>query len=107
MRRRHWKGPAHRKGVAHDPDEDLTVVLYLDIQDWTIIRIDYQATTCATLLAYCELLVNLAAGKSRQEALALTDSDLAERVRGVPLQRRSRAALPIAALRAALDSPQS
>lgn len=104
LRRSHWRGPGTHTGSAHDPEEKLTVIMHVDVSKGRIVRIDYRATTCATLLAYCELLVNLVCGMSLDRVRRLKDTDLVERVRGVPPHRRARAALPIAALGAALAS---
>lgn len=78
------------------------MVIRLEVLNDVVAEADYRATTCATLLAYCELLSRMVRGKRTAEALGIRAQDLIQRVRGVPPYRHSRAALAIAALRAAL-----
>lgn len=93
----------NRAGRAADETQRLLVEIVLDIQDGVVSQAEFRATTCATLLAYCELLVRMVRGQRTLEALRIRAEDLVDRVRGVPPYRQSRASLAVAALRAALS----
>ena len=64
--------------------------------------IGFRATTCATLIAYCEWLAETVPGQRVALAAALTPRDLIDAVPGVPPLKRERAVLAVAAFRAAL-----
>ncbi|MCS6953958.1 MAG: iron-sulfur cluster assembly scaffold protein [Bryobacterales bacterium] len=104
LRRPRWTGPSDHIGHGRDPAEKLEVIFYLDVDDGLVVRADYRATTCPTLLAYCELLAHWVAGRRTEEALALRAADLVAAVQGVPAHRQGRAALAVEALHAALNS---
>lgn len=107
LRRPHARDFGNRAGRAADETQRLLVEIVLDVQDGVISHADFRATTCATLLAYCELLVRMVRGQRISEALRIRAEDLVDRVRGVPPCRQSRASLAVAALRAALSEEQS
>ena len=65
--------------------------------------IGFRATSCATLIAYCEWLAETVPGQRIALAAALTPHDLIDAVPGVPPLKRERAVLAIAAFRAALS----
>jgi hypothetical protein len=64
--------------------------------------IGFRASTCATLIAYCEFLAETAAGNRIDIARAVTADDVIEAVPGVPPLKRNRAVLAVTAFRAAL-----
>jgi hypothetical protein len=68
----------------------------------TIAELRFRATSCATLIAYCEYLAETLPGHAPALALAFTAPDLVTAVPGVPAQKHARAILAVAALRAAL-----
>ncbi|MGB9620391.1 MAG: iron-sulfur cluster assembly scaffold protein [Armatimonadota bacterium] len=102
LKRPHPREFGNRNGRAADETQRLQVVISLNIQDGVISQADFRATTCATLLAYCELLVRMVNGQRIEDALRVRAEDLVDRVRGVPPYRQSRARLAVAALHAAL-----
>jgi NifU-like protein involved in Fe-S cluster formation len=79
----------------------------LDVVDGQVARLGFRATTCATLIAYCELIAEIAPGFRLEIARALTATDLVNALPGVPALRRERAMLAIAAFRAALTTASS
>ncbi len=107
LRRSHGREFGNRSGRAADQTNRLQVVIRLEVMDNVVAEADYKATTCATLLAYCELLARMLRGRPIAEALGIRAVDLIQRVRGVPPTRHSRAALAIAALRAALADEEA
>lgn len=64
----------------------------------------FRAAACTTLIAYCQALVELLADGDVADAAAVEPATLVAALPGVPPQRRDRAALAVAALRAALES---
>lgn len=64
----------------------------------------FRAAACTTLIAYCQALVELLADGDAADAAAVEPATLVAALPGVPPQRRDRAALAVAALRAALES---
>ena len=103
LRRPHSMKTASHVGQAADEGERLQVVMGLEVRNGAVAEADYKATTCATLLAYCELLTRMVKGRTVAEAARVRAENLIERVRGVPPYRHSRAALAVRALQAALS----
>lgn len=66
----------------------------------------FRATSCTTLIAYCQALVELLAGCEPATAAVVEPAALAAALPGVPAPRRDRAALAVAALHAALASAE-
>ena len=76
----------------------------LEIADGRIGRVGFQSSSCATLIAYCELIAEIVPGFRFDIARELTARQIVEAVPGVPPFKRERALLALAAFRAALDS---
>jgi NifU-like protein involved in Fe-S cluster formation len=72
------------------------------VEDAVIRRVSFQASTCVTLVAYCELLAEWATGKSLRDAMQIDPGKLAEGLDGVPVMKRDRAVLATRALQSAL-----
>jgi NifU-like protein involved in Fe-S cluster formation len=72
------------------------------IIDGRIESASFRASCCATLIAYCEYLAEIAPGFSLTIARELTAQNLADAVPGVPALKRDRAVLAIAAFRSAV-----
>lgn len=81
----------------------LTVQFSLRAHQDRLEAVSFRASSCVTLVAYCELLSEWATGNSREEALELQAAELIAALPEVPLHKHDRAHLAIAALRAALD----
>ena len=76
----------------------------LEAFDGRIHTAGYRATTCATLVALCEHLAELALGMTLQEATSLEAQCLLALHPEIPPSRYDRAGLVVAAFRAALES---
>lgn len=74
----------------------------LAIRDATIAEARFEATPCATLVAYCAALAECETGRPLHSAPGLDAEALVALLHGVPPARQDRAALAVAALRAAL-----
>lgn len=86
---------------CRDPEEN-SASFSVDLEHGKIAGIGFQVSTCATLIAYCELIAETLPGRTIDLAQALTPRDLVEQLPGVPPLKRHRAVLAIAAFRAAL-----
>lgn len=102
LRRPRWRAPA-ASGRAEDASQNLRVEIHLETEDGFIRRMDYQCTTCASLIAYCEALVLRARGLGTEKAARICAGELIRTVRGVPACRQDRAELAVTALRRALS----
>lgn len=74
----------------------------LDIKDDTLVDARFCASSCTTLIAYCEAIAEIVPGFSTEIAAHITPSELVAALPGVPALKQNRAVLAIAAFRAAL-----
>src|SRR5262245_19787838 len=74
----------------------------VDVTGDTIAGVSFRASSCATLIAYCEFLAEVTPGFRLDIASAFTAASLVEALPGVPALKRARAVLAVAAFRAAL-----
>lgn len=74
----------------------------LNLQKDNIAEIRFESTPCATLVAYCQALVEHERGRALMSAPSVTAETLVALLEGVPALRRDRAILAVAALRAAI-----
>jgi len=100
--RRNREKPLAIEGDALPDPEGTAARFSLALAGGKIVRVGFQVSTCATLIAFCELLAEIAAGLTLAEAWRLAAPDLVVRLADVPPQKRHRAILAIAAFRAAL-----
>jgi NifU-like protein involved in Fe-S cluster formation len=100
--RRSREEPRTIAGPACAGAEDNTAAFSLDVAEGRIAAVGFRASCCATLIAYCEYIAEIAPGFSLVIARELTATNLVDSVPGVPALKRDRAVLAIAAFRAAL-----
>jgi NifU-like protein involved in Fe-S cluster formation len=100
--RRSREEPRAIAGATCAGAEDNTVSFSLDITDGRIAAVGFRASCCATLIAYCEYIAEIAPGFRLAIARELTAPNVVDSVPGVPALKRDRAVLAIAAFRAAL-----
>lgn len=74
----------------------------LAIHDGGLAELRFESTPCATLVAYCEALTRFEAGGALEAAPSCDVASLVTSLAGVPPDRRDRAVIAVAALRAAL-----
>jgi NifU-like protein involved in Fe-S cluster formation len=74
----------------------------IETADGRVAAVGFQATTCATLIAYGELIAETAPGLRLDMAAGLTARDLIDALPGVPPLKRERALLAVVAFRSAL-----
>ena len=104
--RRNRAAPLPGEGAQCADTDGNTARFSLVIADGKIARIGFRATTCATLIAYCECVAEIVSGFSLEIAKELTAAELVASVPGVPPLKQNRAILAIAAFRAAVVEVQ-
>jgi NifU-like protein involved in Fe-S cluster formation len=100
--RRSREAPRSVEGEACTGAEDNTASFSLDVADGRVAAVGFRASCCATLIAYCEYVAEIAPGFGLSIARELTATNLVDSLPGVPALKRDRAVLAIAAFRAAL-----
>ena len=99
---RNRSAPLPIEGAPCAGTDENTAQFSLKVDGDKIMAVGFRATTCATLIAYCEYLAETASGFRLEIACELTAANLVESVPGVPALKRDRAVLAIAAFRAAI-----
>jgi NifU-like protein involved in Fe-S cluster formation len=105
--RRNREAPRAIEGQSCADSDGQTARFSIDITDGIITAAVFRASSCATLIAYCEFIAESIAGARPDLAAALTAADLVAAVPGVPALKRVRAVLAVAAFRAALAAAPS
>ena len=100
--RRRRAPPLPIEGPACGDAEGNTARFSLAVGDGAIGTVSFRASSCATLIAYCEFIAEAVEGFRLDLARELTTADLVARLPGVPALKRERAILAVAAFRAAL-----
>jgi hypothetical protein len=100
--RRNREAPLSIAGALCTGADDNTVAFSLDVADNRLVAVGFHASCCATLIAYCEFIAEIAPGFRLGIARELTAQNLVEGLPGVPTLKRDRAVLAIAGFRAAL-----
>jgi NifU-like protein involved in Fe-S cluster formation len=90
------------EGARHANADGNSARFSLDAADGKIIGVGFRATTCATLIAYCEYIAEVVPGFRLEIARELTAAQLVDSVPGVPPLKHDRAVLAITAFRASL-----
>jgi NifU-like protein involved in Fe-S cluster formation len=105
--RRNRAAPLPIEGEQLTDAEGNAARFSIDVADSKIARLGFRATSCATLIAYCEFIAESVPGFGIEIARELTAANLVEALPGVPALKRERAMLAIAAFRAALTTASS
>jgi NifU-like protein involved in Fe-S cluster formation len=100
--RRNRTAPLPIEGAAFTGADGNTARFSVDVTGGTIATVSFRASSCATLIAYCEYLAEVTPGFRLDIAGAFTATTLVEALPGVPELKRNRAVLAIAAFRGAL-----
>jgi NifU-like protein involved in Fe-S cluster formation len=100
--RRNRNAPLLIEGAAFTDADGNTARFSVDVKGEAIAGVSFHASTCATLIAYCEYLAEVTPGFRLDIATAFTAASLVEALPGVPALKRTRAALAVAAFRATL-----
>jgi hypothetical protein len=89
-------------GPRRIDDNGLFASFTVAIDGDAVTSVGFSASTCVTLIAYCELIAELADRRDIAAAGLLSPATLVAELDGVPLAKRDRAVLAIEAFRAAL-----
>jgi NifU-like protein len=100
--RRNRSAPLPIEGAAFTDPDGNTARFSVNVTGDTIAGVSFRASSCATLIAYCEYLAEVTSGFRLDIASAFTATSLVEALPGVPALKRTRAVLAVAAFRAAL-----
>jgi NifU-like protein involved in Fe-S cluster formation len=100
--RRNREAPLPVGGEDCRDTEGNRVRFSIDIAQGRVSAVGFRASSCATLIAYCELIAETVPGFGLAIAQALTPQDLVTALPGVPVLKQARAALAVAAFRSAL-----
>ena len=101
-RRRARQAALSIEGDERRDANGLAVRFSLAVADGRIAKAGFKATTCITLIAYCELIVELTAGQDIRQAARLSVAEVISELPDVPALKRDRAPLATAAFRDAL-----
>ncbi len=74
-------------GRLGDPSCGDTFVMYIKVRNNTLADVKYLVQGCAAAIATCSALSDLAIGLSIEQALDLTDDDIAAELGGLPLEK--------------------
>jgi hypothetical protein len=105
--RRRRTAPLPIEGARCSDADGNTACFSLDVADGTIAAVSFHASSCATLIAYCEYIAEAVPGARIDLARELTAANLIDGLTGVPPLKRDRAVLAVAAFRAALAAATS
>lgn len=101
-RRRARQSPLPIQGDEHRDPNGLAARFSLAVEGGRLLNVSFKATTCITLIAYCELITELTGGESIPQAARLSVADLIAELPDVPALKRDRAPLAVAAFRDSL-----
>jgi NifU-like protein involved in Fe-S cluster formation len=79
----------------------------VSLEHGRIVSASFRASTCVTLVAFCERLCQLATGLDASEGMRLSATTLLRSLRGVPPLKQHRAMLALAAFHLALSNALS
>lgn len=100
--RRNRAAPLPIEGAQLTDAEGNAARFSIDIAGGKIAGAGFRASSCATLIAYCEFIAEIVPGFRPEIARELTAANIVEALPGVPALKRERAMLAVAAFRAAL-----
>jgi len=100
--RRNRAVPLAVEGTTCADAEGHSARFSVEIADGKISAVGFRLSSCATLIAYGELIAEIAPGLALEAAAGLAARTLVETLPGVPPLKRGRAVLAVAAFHAAL-----
>jgi hypothetical protein len=96
------RDPLPDPGPLVTDDDRACVRFALEWSNHFVAGVRYRSSTCATLLAYCELACELISGKSREDLASLRALDLQALLPEVPAARRCRSELVVRAIQSSV-----
>ena len=91
-------------GTAGDASCGDSLTLYIKVKDNIIEDISFMVFGCVAAIATSSMTTELAKGKSLEDALKITDQDIADALDGLPEQKMHCSVLGATALKNAIDN---
>lgn len=91
-------------GTAGDPACGDSLTLYIKVKENIIEDISFMVFGCVAAIATSSITTELAKWKSLEEALKITDQDIADALDGLPEQKMHCSVLGATALKKAIDN---
>jgi nitrogen fixation NifU-like protein len=95
---------ADAEGVCGDPGCGDSLTIFIKVKDNVIVDISFLVFGCVAAIATSSMTTELAKGKTLQEALQLTDTDIAEALGGLPENKMHCSVLGATALKNAIEN---
>jgi len=96
-------GEANGVGLVGDPDCGDQMKLWIAVRAGRIDRIAFKSFGCPGAIATSSALTELAAGRTVEQARAISDDDVIASLGGIPENKRHCSLLGVRALQSALD----
>lgn len=90
-------------GYFGDPSNGVDLELYIKVKDNIITNAKFKAFGCATTIATVSMVSEMLKGKSIEQALHISDKEIAEALDGLPPSRMHSAELSRDLIKSALD----
>lgn len=97
---------ANAIGEAEDLTSNDLIYIYLKVINNEILKISFQTFGSATALAASSILTELVKGKTFNEAMRITQNDIAQALNGLPEKKMKSCKLAIKGLHAAIKNYQ-
>lgn len=95
---------ADGEGTCGDPDCGDYLTIYIKVKDNMITDISFLVFGCAAAIATSSMTTELAKGKTLEEALRITDNDIANALGGLPEHKMHCSVLGATALNNAIEN---
>jgi nitrogen fixation NifU-like protein len=90
-------------GYSGDPALGFYLILHIKVKDNTIIQARFKAFGCAAAIATVSMVSEMLEGKSIEQALRISDSEIAEALDGLPSSKTHCAELGHELIKSAVD----
>lgn len=91
-------------GQCGDPGCGDNLTIYIKVKDNVITEISFMVFGCVAAIASSSMTTELAKGKTLEQALKITDSDIAEALGGLPEHKMHCSVLGATALKNAIEN---
>ncbi len=94
-------------GQLGDPDCGDLFLMFIKVENDRLIDVKYLVRGCGAAIATCSALSDIAMNKTIEEAMRLTDDDIAEELGGLPVEKLHCSNLAATALHNAIEDYRS
>jgi nitrogen fixation NifU-like protein len=95
---------ADGEGICGDPGCGDSLTIYIKVKDNVITDISFLVFGCVAAIATSSMTTELAKGKTLEEALKITDTDIADALGGLPEHKMHCSVLGATALKNAIEN---